>query len=49
MTVFLCTVTSYVGNLDPAVTEDLLVTLFGQLGSCKGCKIIHEVVLCLLS
>jgi len=35
---------SYVGNLDPAVTEELLVTLFTQLGSCKGCKIIHEVI-----
>jgi uncharacterized membrane protein YfcA len=34
---------SYVGNLDPSVTEELLVTLFGQLGACKGCKLIHEV------
>lgn len=34
---------SYVGNLDPGVTEELLATLFSQLGSCKGCKIIHEV------
>ena len=33
----------YVGNLDPTVTEELLVTLFSQLGSCKGCKIIREV------
>lgn len=32
----------YVGNLDPGCTEELLVTLFSQLGSCKGCKIIHE-------
>jgi nucleolysin TIA-1/TIAR len=32
----------YVGNLDSSVTEELLVTLFGQLGSCKGCKLIHE-------
>lgn len=32
----------YVGNLDPNVTEELLVTLFSQLGSCKGCKLIHE-------
>lgn len=32
----------YVGNLDPTVTEELLVTLFSQLGSCKGCKIIRE-------
>ena len=42
----LCTVCcSYVGNLDPGCTEELLVTLFSQLGSCKGCKIIHEVFL----
>jgi nucleolysin TIA-1/TIAR len=32
----------YVGNLDPSVTEELLVTLFSKLGSCKGCKLIHE-------
>lgn len=32
----------YVGNLEPSVTEELLVTLFGQLGSCQGCKIIRE-------
>lgn len=32
----------YVGNLDSNVTEELLVTLFSQLGSCKGCKLIHE-------
>ncbi|XP_064603868.1 nucleolysin TIAR-like isoform X2 [Liolophura sinensis] len=34
--------TLYVGNLDPVVTEDLVLTLFGKLGACKGCKIIHE-------
>lgn len=34
--------TLYVGNLNPAVTEGLLVTLFGTMGSCIGCKIIHE-------
>jgi len=33
----------YVGNLDPAVTEDLLMALFGQIGQCKSCKIINEV------
>ncbi len=33
----------YVGNLDPALTEDLIITLFSQIGDCKGCKIIHEV------
>jgi len=32
----------YVGNLDPSVTEEFLIHLFGQMGSCKGCKIIHE-------
>jgi len=49
LTVFIdCAVYSYVGNLDPGVTEELLVTLFSQLGSCKGCKIIHEVLLLLL-
>ncbi|KAI0211965.1 hypothetical protein LSAT2_003150 [Lamellibrachia satsuma] len=32
----------YVGNLDPSVTEDLIIALFGQIGPCKGCKIIHE-------
>jgi nucleolysin TIA-1/TIAR len=32
----------YVGNLDPSVTEELLVTLFGQLGSCQGCKLIRD-------
>ena len=34
---------SYVGNLDPSVTEELIVVLFGQIGTVKGCKIIHEV------
>ena len=34
---------SYVGNLSPHVTEELLVALFGQIGECKNCKIIHEV------
>ena len=33
----------YVGNLDPSVTEALLMALFGQIGPCKSCKIIHEV------
>jgi len=35
----------YVGNLDPSVTEELIVVLFGQIGTVKGCKIIHEVKL----
>jgi nucleolysin TIA-1/TIAR len=34
--------TLYVGNLETTVTEDLLLALFGQIGPCKGCKIIHE-------
>lgn len=33
----------YVGNLDTAVTEELLLAVFGQMGLVKGCKIIHEV------
>ena len=39
----------YVGNLDPSVTEELIVVLFGQIGTVKGCKIIHEVKLNLFS
>ncbi|KAK2145480.1 hypothetical protein LSH36_678g01052 [Paralvinella palmiformis] len=38
----LCDIGMYVGNLDPAVTEDLLMALFGQIGQCKSCKIINE-------
>jgi len=34
--------TLYVGNLDPSVTEELILALFGQIGQVKGCKIIHE-------
>lgn len=34
--------TLYVGNLDGTVQEDLLFTLFGQIGQVKGCKIIRE-------
>lgn len=34
--------TLYVGNLDTSVSEDLLVALFSQMGSVKGCKIIRE-------
>ena len=34
--------TLYVGNLDPSVTEDLILALFGQIGPVKGCKIIRE-------
>lgn len=34
--------TLYVGNLSPLVSEELLITLFGQIGECKSCKIIHE-------
>ncbi|KAL3285697.1 hypothetical protein HHI36_000228 [Cryptolaemus montrouzieri] len=34
--------TLYVGNLDLTVSEDLLCTLFSQIGPVKGCKIIRE-------
>lgn len=34
--------TLYVGNLDPSVTEDLLLALFGQIGLVRSCKIIRE-------
>lgn len=34
--------TLYVGNLDSTVTEELLITLFGQMGQVKGCKIIRD-------
>ncbi|XP_076308110.1 cytotoxic granule associated RNA binding protein TIA1-like isoform X2 [Tachypleus tridentatus] len=34
--------TLYVGNLNPAVTEELILALFGQIGPVKGCKIIQE-------
>jgi len=34
--------TLYVGNLDHSVTEELLCTLFGNMGVVKGCKVIRE-------
>ncbi|CAF3662191.1 unnamed protein product [Rotaria socialis] len=34
--------TLYVGNLDPSVSEELLMVLFKQIGPCRSCKIIHE-------
>ncbi|KAK3698691.1 hypothetical protein RRG08_046193 [Elysia crispata] len=34
--------TLYVGNLSENVTEDFLLAIFGQIGPCKCCKIIHE-------
>lgn len=34
--------TLYVGNLDPTVTEELILALFGQIGPVKGCKIIRD-------
>ncbi|XP_025831662.1 nucleolysin TIAR [Agrilus planipennis] len=34
--------TLYVGNLDISVSEDLLCTLFSQIGPVKGVKIIRE-------
>ncbi|KAG8176959.1 hypothetical protein JTE90_010229 [Oedothorax gibbosus] len=36
--------TLYVGNLDPSVTEELILALFGQIGPVKGCKIIQEEI-----
>ncbi|XP_052890407.1 nucleolysin TIAR [Anopheles moucheti] len=34
--------TLYVGSLDTTVTEELLCTLFSQMGTVKSCKIIRE-------
>ncbi|XP_022252361.1 nucleolysin TIAR-like isoform X2 [Limulus polyphemus] len=34
--------TLYVGNLNPAVTEELIMALFGQIGPVSGCKVIKE-------
>jgi len=34
--------TLYVGNLSDNVSEEFLLTLFGQIGPCKSCKIICE-------
>ncbi|XP_015120155.1 nucleolysin TIAR [Diachasma alloeum] len=34
--------TLYVGNLDISVHEELLCTLFSQIGAIQGCKIIRE-------
>ncbi|GAB0087648.1 TIAR [Sergentomyia squamirostris] len=34
--------TLYVGNLDNSVSEELLWSLFGQIGLVKNCKIIRE-------
>jgi hypothetical protein len=35
---------SYVGILDPSVTEEVIMMPFGQIGTVsKDCKIIHEV------
>lgn len=34
--------TLYVGNLDHSVSEELLCTLFSQIGQVKGCKVIRE-------
>ena len=34
--------TLYVGNLDNGVTEDLIMAVFNQIGSVKGCKIIRD-------
>uniref|UniRef100_A0A146LK12 Nucleolysin TIAR n=1 Tax=Lygus hesperus TaxID=30085 RepID=A0A146LK12_LYGHE len=34
--------TLYVGNLEYSVSEELLCTLFSQIGPIRGCKIIRE-------
>ncbi|XP_011878852.1 PREDICTED: nucleolysin TIAR-like [Vollenhovia emeryi] len=34
--------TLYVGNLDHAVSEDLLCALFSHIGSVRSCKVIRE-------
>uniref|UniRef100_A0A5S6QLL2 RRM domain-containing protein n=1 Tax=Trichuris muris TaxID=70415 RepID=A0A5S6QLL2_TRIMR len=34
--------TLYVGNLEPSVSEQFLVSLFSQIGTVSKCKIIHE-------
>lgn len=34
--------TLYVGNLDPQITEDLIMALFSQMGVVSNCKIIQE-------
>nr|CAH0107525.1 unnamed protein product [Daphnia galeata] len=35
--------TLYVGILDPSVTKEVIMMPFGQIGTVKDCKIIHEV------
>lgn len=34
--------TLYVGNLDLQVTEELVMAMFGQMGTVRSCKIIRE-------
>ena len=34
--------TLYVGNLDPSVTEQLIMLTFQAIGEVKGCKLIRE-------
>lgn len=34
--------TLYVGNLDPSITEELILALFSQMGPVNGCKIIND-------
>uniref|UniRef100_H2Z818 RRM domain-containing protein n=1 Tax=Ciona savignyi TaxID=51511 RepID=H2Z818_CIOSA len=34
--------TLYVGNLDPLVSESLIMELFGVIGPCKSCKMITD-------
>jgi len=35
-------VSRYVGNLQPQVNENFMQVLFGQMGTCVGCKMIYE-------
>lgn len=42
---------SYIGNLDPKVTEQLLLEIFSAIGPVQGCKLIKDKVsidVCLL-
>lgn len=34
--------TLYVGNLDPSISEEFIMSLFGQIGAVTKSKIIHE-------
>ena len=40
---------SYVGNLDARVNEEMVVLIFGQIGSIKRTKFVSEVLYSALS